>query len=190
MAHPDVIARMRALTTTAAKAERERVKEETKKSAELENMNAIERATVEKLAAEERAKVAEKAADTARLGHELLESIADREVVLQDKNARDYLKYQAINKIGENPGMSMDAAVAAVLAESSWLVKSTSPAPAQETATPEQIAAAGTAPRPSTAPVARETTSPVDTPNSEGVDTLKMSPAEYQEYKRDKHSLH
>lgn len=187
MSHPDVAAQVQAAVTAAAKEARERVEQEAKVKAEREKMDAVGRAEAEKKEAQDLAEESNKKAISARLELDMHKSLADREVVLQSKDARGFVHYQAVALVNSTDGMSMDAAVQKVLADNPWLIKT--PEQSAPTLTPEQAAAAGTTPRPSTAPTVRTTTTPVVDIPTEGVDTLAMTAAEYQEYKQTRHRL-
>ncbi len=188
LANPDVAAKMQIAVAAAVEAERKRVEKEAQLKADRAKMDAAERAEAEKKEAQEQKAEAEKQAAAVRLELDMHHSLTDHEIVLQDKGVRDYLYFQSMAMVNANDGMSMDTAVQKVLEANPWLVK-TPAAPAAPALTPEQTAAAETAPRPSTAPVTRTTTTPaVETPGT-GVDTLRMTAAEYQLYKQETHRL-
>ncbi|MAF27864.1 MAG: hypothetical protein CL819_01290 [Croceicoccus sp.] len=189
LARPDVQAEIAKQAKLAAKAAAEEQAETARVAAERAKMDEVDRLKAEKADAEAKAAaaVAEKA--NAERERDLAQVLVTDQVQLAEPTALDFLRFKATQIVSADPSVTMQAAVKTVLDQNPYLVKAAgTPAPAAAGTAAQPPAEPPT--RPSTAPATKPTTTPAAPKPNEGVDVMAMSRQEYEEYKRQQHSLH
>lgn len=152
--------------------------EERRKAEERAKLDEKERTAAEKADAEEAATKAAKRAEEAENELAFYRALVASGSQVVDDDAAVMVKQLAMNKLGDDSDLDMEAAVAEVLKEKPYLLRKTEsgdetkPKPKKKPATTQP--ASGTKPGESPAPPVEETP----------VDVMKMSPQEYREHLR------
>ncbi len=182
----DVQAEMAASAKKAAHQAVEKFRAEQQKAEERAKMDEVERLALEVKEAKESAEVSQQRAAEAVMERDLASVLVTQGQRVHDHRALDFLKHSAFKVVTENDGVTMQDAVGRVLKECPWIVASDTPqvaaTPAAEPPTPIE--------RPNTNPSPKATTAPAQENAPSGVDVMKLSRSEYEEYRRKHHNLH